>query len=119
MNGPLRAVLVVATLSSDERTSVRGPCGRSWVALRPHWAVLGRSWDLSGRSWAASGASVGGPGLPLGPLRSVLGSSRTLCGRSWAAPGASVVGPRPLLAAKWPFLEREGLSGQGPRGAGS
>ena len=81
MNGPLCAVPVVTTLSSDDRASVCGPCGRCWVALRPQWAVLGRSWGLSGRSWAA--------------------------------PWAAVVGPRLLLAAKWPFLERERDLGEG------
>ena len=92
MNGPLCAVPVVTTLSSDDRASVRGPCGRSWVA---------------------PGALVGGPGPLMGPQWAVLGCSWGLSGRSWAAPGASVVGPRPLLAAKWPFLERERDLGEG------
>ena len=100
MNGPLCAVPVVTTLSSDDRASVRGPCGRSWVApgasvggpgplMGPQWAVLGCSWGLSGRSWAAPGASVGGPGLPLGSLWSVLGSFRGFCGVPLGCPWAS------------------------------
>ena len=70
------------------------------MLLGPLWAVLGRSGGLWRRSWGTPGASGGGPGASLEPLEA-------------AAPGGPVGSPGPLLAVKWPFLERE----QDPRGS--
>merc|ERR1712139_212816 len=68
-------------------------------------AVWGRSWDLCWRS----SASMGGPGLLLGPLQAVLaalgrllGPMLAILGRSWVSTG----GPGPLLGPLCAVLGR-------------
>ena len=66
---------------------------------------MGGIGPLSG-PWAARRASVGGPGLLVGPLWAVMGRSWGLCWRSWVALGAyggALLGAmQGVLAAKWP-----------------
>ena len=88
-------------------------CGLSWVTLGALWAVLGCSWTLSGLSWATLGASVDGLGVLSGPLWAVLGRSGGDLGLKVALARAGAGSPRAVLAEKWPWLEREGLSGKG------
>ena len=88
-------------------------CRLSWVTLGALWAVLGCSWTLSGLSWATLGAPVGGLQELAGPLWAVLGRFGGDLGRKVTLARAGVGSRRAVLAEKWPWLEREGLSGEG------
>ena len=91
--------------------------GSLWGESGPKFTVLGADLGLSWRSWALW-ASVGGPGLTLGPLWAVLGCSRAFRGQSWADPGPSVGDPGLTLGPLWAILGCPwALSGPNPSGS--